>query len=235
MRPILFALLGAVGAVCTACAHERRLADTSASRRTDTSVVARLPSSLRERADSELIEHIRHLGTEFSGDTIHLYSPRRETVDLMTGRELSPDDYGFFRPFYGDAIAGRGDLYAIGYTTIGPGLTAYILRVPSQYESSAIALWVHEDTKGYWLPPFNAADSFGDEGWVFQEDAWLVDKNHDGYRDVVQHRTDWDLDKVIADSLSWTFWQPSSDHFGWRQDLTDTGAVRVFTLHQPRR
>jgi hypothetical protein len=234
MRPILFALLVALSAVLSDCSQEKRLGDTSASRRIDTSVVARQPSSLRERADSEVIEHIRRLGTEFSGDTIHLYSPRRETVDVMTGRELSPDDYAFFRPFYGN-IAGKGDLYAIGYTTIGPGLTVYILRVPSQYESSAIALWVHEDTKGYWLPPFNVADAFGDEEWAFQEDAWLVDKNHDGYRDVVQHRTDWDLEKVIADSLSWTFWQPNYDDFGWRQTLTDTGAVRVFTLHQPRR
>jgi hypothetical protein len=79
------------------------------------------------------------------------------------------------------------------------------------------------------------ADAFGDATWSFQQDAWLVDRNHDGYRDLVQRRTDWDLDKVIADSLTWTFWQSSSNQLGWRQRLADTAALRTFSLRPFRR
>jgi hypothetical protein len=190
-------------------------------------------SSLRLRADSELIEHIRLLAPRLDGDTLHLYSPGRDTTGPMSGRELSAPDCQFFRPFYAN-MTGDRDLFAVGYTAIGPGLTAYILRVPSQYSPSAIALWIHQDGKGYWLPPLEVANAFGDAGWSFQQDAWLVDRDHDGYRDLVQRRTDWGDDRALADSLSWRFWQSRFDQFGWRQDLTDRTAASVFSL-RPRR
>ncbi len=224
---VLSMLLGAF-----ACSREARPANNTGA----PNAAARIqrPSSLRDRADSELMDHLRGLSTQLAGDTIHLYSPDHAKPDAMTGRQLSPADDQFFRPFYPNML-GPGELFAVGYAPIGPRLTAYVLRVPSQYESSAIALWIHDDAKQYWLPPLDVADAFGDEGWSFQQDAWLVDRDHDGYRDLVQRRTDWNEGRTIADSLSWRFWQARFGHLGWRQDLRDSADLRSFTLYRAHR
>jgi hypothetical protein len=211
------------------CGREVRPASNS--KVPDGAISTQQPSALRERADSELMDHLRRLSSQLAGDTIHLYSPQREKPSAMTGREVSAADYPFFRPFYPD-MEGQGEVFAVGYFAVGSGLTAYVLRVPSQYASSAIALWIHNDAQQYWLPPVNVADAFGDEGWSFQQDAWLVDRDHDGYRDLVQRRTDWKDGRTVSDSLSWRFWQARFGHLGWRQGLVNRSDSIAFSLQK---
>ena len=220
MRHQIAVMLGIV--TIQACARGEPPAD---SRSVSQSVSA--TRSLRERADSELIAHLQHLSPPLTGDTIHLYSAEGDSADAMHGKAISSDDRRFFRAFYDDVPSGD-DIFAIGYTTIAPGFTAYVLRVPSKYSSSAVALFVRNETKKYWLPPATVADAFGDEGWSFSQDAWLVDHDRDGDRDLIQRRIDDDDGRQVGDTLQWTFWQEAFDHFGWVAKLKDARARQVF-------
>ena len=121
------------------------------------------------------------------------------------------------------------------WLSIGPDFDGFILRVPSQYSSSALAMWTYDLKGKHWLRPWTVADAFGDEGWSFQMDAWLVDHNADGFRDVLQRRTDEDMDlegpsattKVVSDSAHWTFFQSSFSDWGWRAKLSDAEKLRL--------
>ena len=219
-----------VGSLILACTGERR-PPAAAAEETTATVAAAQSSDLRQRADSQLIAHLRALAPELNADAIHLFSPIHDSVGPTTGRALSPEDYSFFRPFYPN-MSSSGELFALGYTTLGPGQTAYILRVPSKYDASSITLWIHQDTRGYWLPPVPVADAYGDANWSFQQDAWLVDRDGDGKRDLVQRRTDWEDGRVVADTVSWNYWQSNFDQFGFQQNLKDAGSISRFILQK---
>jgi len=67
---------------------------------------------------------------------------------------------------------------------------AYLLRAPSAYSSTAIDLWIYDPRDKVWLESVRVADAFGDGGWHFILDGWLVDLDGDGFRDLVQRRRD---------------------------------------------
>ena len=201
---------------------------------TDTSDVP--PGRLRVLADHELIGHLRQISGRLTGDTIHLYSPGfADSLSPMSGLELDTAYYRFFRPFYPQMTSDRA-LFAVGYFDVVERMTAYVLRVPSLYSSTALALWVRHEAEEYWLPPRIVADGYGDAEWSFRHDAWLVDRDGDGDRDLIQRRTDWvDIgETVYRDSLKWTFWQEAFDQWGWSRDITDSADVLPFRLSHGR-
>lgn len=185
--------------------------------------------SPRLEAEASLLAHLRSLSNEWTADTVHIYTPEiQDTISRMWGHPIKPDWEAYFYPVYGNWNSdGGGNIYAVGWLRIGPDLTGYVLRVPGRYWSSAMALWIYNDKAGRWLRPIYIADAYGDAGWSFQADAWLVDRDQDGYRDLVQRRTDWEMDlesayaaeRIVSDSISWRFFQSAFDQWGWQKAL----------------
>lgn len=183
-------------------------------------------SSLRQTADSALMAALRASSQDLVGDTVHV-SPPGDTTGAMAGRALDPDWESFFRPYYPGLSDPSSHVFAVARVAMGPGLSGYVLRVPGQYAPLAMALWIHDDRGGYWLPPSIIAEAGVDGTWSFQQDAWLLDRDGDGYRDLVQRTMEWDLDSFpvlspdfrIADTISWRAFQRSSPSWGPEQAL----------------
>jgi len=58
-------------------------------------------------------------------------------------------------------------LFASFKFTINDFLTGLIVRTPSQYEESAITLWIYDSKKDRLVKSVELADGFGDENWYF--------------------------------------------------------------------
>lgn len=63
----------------------------------------------------------------------------------------------------------------------------FLCRVPGRYVSSDLAIFREE--KGRLKHVETVAWAWCDEGWCFQQDAWLKDVNLDGRTDLIQHYT----------------------------------------------
>ena len=189
---------------------------------------------LRHAADSALLSELRRISPQWTSESVHVYSPgSMDSGNAMSGVALGEDLEAFFAPFY--PLDQGPDVFAVGWLSIGPGFEGFVLRVPSRYSATELDMWTYDLKGKHWLRPWTIADAFGDAGWSFQMDAWLVDRNADGYRDVLQHRTDedWDLEdesagaKVVADSAYWTFFQSSFSDWGWRDKLSDAEKAKL--------
>ena len=194
---------------------------------------------LRDAADSALLSELRRLSPRWTSESVHVFSPGiRDSGSPMSGIAIGENLEGFFEPFY--PLSQGADVFAVGWLSIGPGFDGFVLRVPSRYSSSALDMWTYDLKAKQWLRPWTIADAFGDAGWSFQMDAWLVDRDADGYRDVMQHRIDEDIDlevesaasKVVADSAYWTFFQSSFSGWGWRRKLSDTERAKLVLEHR---
>jgi hypothetical protein len=86
--------------------------------------------------------------------------------------------------------------------------TAYLLRAPSAYSSSAIDLWIYDRKDKVWLDPIRVADEFGDADWHFKLDGWFMDIDGDGSQDLIQRRRDsYEYGEKETDSLTIRMWK----------------------------
>ncbi len=69
------------------------------------------------------------------------------------------------------------NLFASYKFPINNYLTALILRVPSQYDESAISIWIYNSKFNRLTKSIELADSFGDENWYFNKDSWIEKRN----------------------------------------------------------
>ncbi len=102
-------------------------------------------------------------------------------------------------------------VFAILRTPLDNSRIGYLLRVPSQYESSAIDLWEFDQRRDAWRAPIRMADAFGDGPWALTWWAWLVDLNRDGHKDLVlRHQesriNETSLKQSTSDSLFIRMW-----------------------------
>ena len=76
--------------------------------------------------------------------------------------------------------------FAIGSLQLGPAWRGYLLRSPGMYDASRIQLWPYHQETGLFGTPHCVVDSWGDEGASWYTVRWLIDRDHDGVRDLIQ-------------------------------------------------
>jgi hypothetical protein len=164
------------------------------------------------------------------GDTIYFRSP--EGMDSTAPQGAPPESVllaqlqAHYRSYQ------DGDFAVLGVAAVGPADTLLALRAPSQYSPSGVDLWRMQGG-ALRSDSLRVADQFGDGPWYFSQDAWLVDLDGDGLRDLVQRRRDWWLDdetgaEQSADSLWVHPWR--SGWFAPRQDTVDATLSASFRI-----
>ena len=107
------------------------------------------------------------------------------------------------------------DLFASYKFPINNHLTALILRVPSQYEESAISIWIYNSKLNCLTKSIVLADSFGDENWYFNMDSWIEKRNDSIW--VITRQLDHEInentsvDSIISDKFK--FYRFESENF----------------------
>ena len=148
---------------------------------------------------------------------LHVYSPC-DTTDghKFTGRVIAQRFHHYFsfdkaftetiQSFSKDTLS---HIYSCFKFPLSDSRTGLLVRWPSQYDESAIYLFTWDNKLKKMIAGENIADTFGDEGWYFIQDAWLTDINKDKKLDIVIHRMDHDQDiedstkaPAIKDSLA---------------------------------
>lgn len=143
-------------------------------------------------ADGRIPSELSSITTLLCRDTIYVASPvgyHPRSCEFV-GRMVPDRVLRYLRQYYPE-----GPLYIAHRTVIGPGVSAYFLRVPDMYSSpNIIDLWVFNHKHGDWLPPVELARKWGDAGETWEQNSWLVDTDGDGYRDIVKRTraTYWD-------------------------------------------
>jgi hypothetical protein len=91
--------------------------------------------------------------------------------------------------------------------------TGYVVRLPST-EGPWLALVVHQPQLRQWSAPVPLAQAYGDAGYSWRGESWLVDLDHDGCFEVVSRweSTEYDLERdslapMIRDSLAVMAWR----------------------------
>lgn len=130
-----------------------------------------------------------------TADTLRVGPPLDRTLgEPYPGVRLDSTGFRFFGEAYPTASTiDNGDgLSVVFRVPMNAGRVGYVLRVPSQYDASAADLWVFDEDSARWEAPLPLADEFGDGCWYFRREAWIVDIDGDGIRDVVRReRSSW--------------------------------------------
>lgn len=129
---------------------------------------------------------------------LHVYSPFESVAGKkFEGRKIGS---GFYRFLLFDRNLDRvasdtfEHLYACYKFTMEENKTGLIIRRPSQYDASALDLYIWDNATRKIVSVENLTDAFGDEGWHFVQDAWITRINKDKYFDIVTRRKDFDRD-----------------------------------------
>lgn len=150
---------------------------------------------------------------EIQGKGLHVYSSLNEKGFKYKGDSIPNEFYLYFKSdeFVMSRISRRDGIkeaiYACYQFPISNSITGLIVRTPSQYDESAVELYIWDKNKRQIIAQENLADGFGDEGWYFSQDAWVEEINGDNQLDIVKRRKDYngDLDDstktTITDSL----------------------------------
>jgi hypothetical protein len=83
--------------------------------------------------------------------------------------------------------------YAIGKFEIDSNYIGLLFRVRSQYDESLIQLFLWDKKNKKIVNGIDLADSFGDEGWYFDLESWIIEYKNNGILKIVTHRKDSDL------------------------------------------
>jgi hypothetical protein len=132
------------------------------------------------------------LFSELKTSDIHVYTPfKGVSGNLFEGREIDTIYYKYFS-FEEYYIPQDKDskLYSCYKLKLNDNKTGLIVRSPSQYSETAVNLLIWDNQSKSILYKQQLADSFGDEGWFFVQDAWLTDLNKDNYIDIVTRNMD---------------------------------------------
>ncbi|HJU67554.1 MAG TPA: hypothetical protein VJ650_04830 [Gemmatimonadaceae bacterium] len=134
-----------------------------------------------------LLHELESNSRTLAADTVHIIAPDVDSAATWEG-VLLDSTLATLKATYGGRDDGAYALYAV---SMPPGRRGFLVRAPSQYGSSAIDLWIYNDSTRRWEDTVRVADAFGDGMWYFVQDGWLVDVNRDRWPDVVTRRRDW--------------------------------------------
>jgi hypothetical protein len=108
--------------------------------------------------------------------SLHVYSPDLDTSSPLPfiGKPLPPSAYA--KAYRGHPEEFQG-YYAVSKFRISRGYNGFIVREPSQYESSEIKLYVIGRFSKRVVASLILADHFGDGLWFFERNSWLFMEN----------------------------------------------------------
>jgi hypothetical protein len=137
------------------------------------------------------------LFTEIKGDTIHVFYQEftDPSNDKFKGRQMDPKFYNFIYDYdslFENEIKEDYHFFTCFKIRLSSNETGLLIRMPSQYSESAIDLFIWDNQKRKIVNSSQLSDGFGDEGWHFVREGWLVDVNKDGLPDIITREKDID-------------------------------------------
>lgn len=138
---------------------------------------------------------------DISVDTLHVFSQFDKIQNAkFEGKEIDKSFYHYFAfdenltSNLKDNNGFKENIYSCYKFKLSDSKTGLLIRTPSQYDVTAIDLFVWDNvTKRIELKE-TLSDGFGDEGWYFVQDAWITDLNRDGRLDIVKRKKEHDED-----------------------------------------
>ena len=135
----------------------------------------------------------------------------------------------YFRAFYGgEAIR----LVPRWYWQQSPAIEAYVLSVPSEMYGTATAVWTYDMATCSWTRGPMTSDQGADGEEQYRLDAWLVDLDGDGQKDLVQRTKNWgegdDGKPFISDKFRVYYWSPNWSYFAETGVRDPSGLKTVF-------
>jgi hypothetical protein len=227
-------IIAALVALCLGCSHQPNLdvlgcldpqTETVQAQKQIPILVQELSKKSRFRTDNTIYVFYRGNSECYNGVPIE---PTHYPFFLGKTTHFFPDIHDYEVLKYNQP----GEIFATFHFCHG-NYIAYLLRAPSAYDSSAIDLWIYNPKTKEWLEAVRVADHFGDAGWYFTLDGWLVDIDGDGFRDLVQRRRDhwldedWETERE-SDSLTVRMWK--KDRFLPPRVLTNRESLQIYDI-----
>jgi len=172
------------------------------------------------------------LFTEIAVDTFHVYSvPTFYDDPKFLGKQIGKQ---FNSLFAFDTVltyslieeGGIDRFYACYKFKLDSNNTGLLIRIPSQYATTAVDLFIWDNKKNRITNRESLSDGFGDEGWHFVQDAWISDFNRDGLFDILKRRKDHEVDiddtTKVSSSDSTSVFLASGNKFSKRSIRIDT-------------
>lgn len=157
------------------------------------------PVLVPQEKDGDNSEQFLDLFEEIKPESLHIYTlDGLKNGDKFKGKVIDQRFYKlltFDDRFKFSLVDTTLHIYSCFRFKLSDTKTGLILRRPSQYnEESAIDLLIWDNSLKKVVGMNDLADSFGDEGWHFVQDAWLQDLNNDTKIDIVTRYRDIDYD-----------------------------------------
>ncbi len=152
---------------------------------------------------------------------LHIYSSiSDEDGNLIDGQfEGVPIDVKKFAQVNDETIfvnltackQGYSNIYAIAKFEINTRFLGLLVRQQSQYDETLVQLLLMDKRTGKVEKGIDMADSFGDAGWFFSLESWIVNFKFDTTLEIVSRRKDLipkanfvdynDMDSITTDTL----------------------------------
>ena len=140
------------------------------------------------------------LFTEITVDTFHVYSvPSFYEDPKFRGKQIGKE-FNYLFAFDIELTysliekGGIDSFYACYRFNLDSNNTGLLIRIPSQYATTAVDLFIWDNKKNRIKYRESLSDGFGDEGWYFVQDAWISDFNRNGLFDILKRRKDHEVD-----------------------------------------
>lgn len=174
------------------------------------------------KADSVQIETVLKKGdaesflvlfSEIVIDTFHVYSePSYHDDPKFRGKQIGPEFNHLFAfdseltYSLSDERGPKDSFFACYKFKLAADKTGLLIRIPSNYDLTALDLFVWDNRKGYIESRESLSDAFGDEGYQVGQDSWISDFNRDGMIDILKrmkhHNVDMDDTTKVSSSDS---------------------------------
>ena len=146
---------------------------------------------------------------DISVDTLHVFS-QFDTIQQakFQGKEIDKSFYHYFA--FDENLTynleannvPKKNIYSCFKFKLSDGKTGLLIRTPSQYDVTAIDLFIWDNATKRIESKETLSDGFGDEGWYFVQDAWITDLNRDGKLDILKRKKDHNVDSDDSTKVS---------------------------------
>ena len=151
--------------------------------------------------------------TQMESKTLHIYSSHSDILNQV-GRRIDPSYY----PEFGEKIATKAGKYHMSVFAyqkfeLSDSLAAFICRVPSFYDESALRLYIWDEVRGKVINQKLLAENVWNEKWIMVKDSWIDLGPEPGKFSFVSRQREArikDGQRIETDSLSGWQWTGSS-------------------------